>query len=142
MLSWGSLLGTAVVIYFMYKAVSATKIENGGLISLGEAFKSGWMVYIIGTVISTIFSFILMNYIDPSLLDLMRETQLEAIEKMSSLFNLPEEAREAQVTAIEEANPFGLGTLAMAIPISFLFPGAVIAIIMAAIMKKKDELAV
>ncbi len=141
MLGMGAWLGYAVVIYFMYKTIAEVRADNNEIISLGSGFKASWLSYIIGTIISTIFSFILMNYIDTGLLDLMRETQIEAIEKMADMFNLPEDVREEQIAAIESANPFGLGTLAMMIPMSFIFPGALIAVIMAAIMKKEEKFA-
>lgn len=138
MLSWGSLLGYVFIIYFMQKAVADTRMDHKGFITFGEAFKAGWLTYILGSVLITIFTFVLMNYIDPGLLEKLKVTQVEALEKMGELLHIPEADLEEQISAIEDTNPFGITTIAYALPFSFIFPGAMIALIMALIMKKQD----
>ncbi|MBC7885955.1 MAG: DUF4199 domain-containing protein [Saprospiraceae bacterium] len=136
MLSWGSWAGIIIMVYFMRKSVLDQKKDNKGFISLGEGFKMGWLTYILGTVISTLFSFVLINYIDPSLIEILKDIQIEAIEQISKSFNMPEDTMQAQIEAIEDTNPFSVASLGIALPISFLFPGAVIAIIIASVLKK------
>ncbi len=136
LLGAGSWIGLIICIYFMVKSVSVTRSENGGFLSLSESFKSSWLAYVLGSFISSIFMFILVNYIDPSLIDTIRETQIDVLKQTGTLFKLSDEQIQEQIATIEDTNPFGLAQIAVTIPVSFLFPGAFLAIIIAAIMKK------
>jgi len=138
MISWGSWISYLVVVYFMYRTISEIREENGGFISLGDGFKNSWISFIIGMTLSSLFSFVLINYIDPSLLDIIREEQIKALEKMGDLFNMPEEDLQKQIAVIEETNPFNPATYILGLLVSFLFPGSLIAVIIAAIMKKNN----
>ena len=136
LVSWGSWAGLVITIYFMSKSVRDSRTDQHGMISLADAFKAGWLAYVLGAFITTIFMFILTNYVDPGLVDVVKQTQIEAIEEVGNFFNVPESQMEEQISMIEDTNPFGLATVALSLPLSFLFPGAIFAIIMAAIMKK------
>lgn len=138
LVSWGSWAGLVITIYFMSKAVKDTRNDLRGFISLSDAFKASWLTYVLGAFLTTVFMFILTNNIDPGLVDVVKQTQIEAIEEVAVFFNIPESQMEEQISMIEDTNPFGLATVALSLPLSFLFPGAVFAIIMAAIMKKND----
>jgi hypothetical protein len=141
MISWSSLLGYVVVIYFMRQAAKDQRQENGGYISFNGGFRTSWLTFVLAQTILTIFSFLLMNYIDPSLLDVMKETQIKVLEDMNNIFKLPEEDFEKQLEAIEDTNPYSLGSVAMALPFSFVFPGALIALIIGLVMKKEEPIA-
>lgn len=136
LLGAGSWIGLIICIYFMVKSVSVTRSENGGFLSLSESFKSSWLAYVLGSFISSIFMFILVNYIDPSLIESIRDAQIDALKQTSQLFNYSENQLEELISAIKDTNPFGLAQIAVTIPVSFLFPGAILAIIIAAIMKR------
>jgi hypothetical protein len=136
LLEAGSWIGLIIMIYFMVKSVSATKSENSGYLALNESFKSAWLAYVLGSFISSVFMFILVNYIDPTLIDTIRDTQIAVLKQTGQAFNLSEKDIDDQISTIEDTNPFGLAQIAVSIPVSFLFPGAILAIIIAAIMKK------
>lgn len=138
LLTWGSWAGLIITIYFMIKSVNDTKKDNKGFLSLGDSFKAGWLAYVLGSFISSVFMYILVNFVDPSLIEIIRSTQIEALQKVGETFNLSTEQLQEQISVIEETNPFGLAQIALSVPISFLFPGAVIAIIIAAILRKND----
>ena len=141
MISWSSMVGYVVVIYFMRQAAKEQRLDNGGFITLNGGFRSSWLTFVLAQTMVTIFSYLLMNYIDPSLLDVMKETQIKVLEDMNSIFKLPEEDFEKQLEAIEDTNPFSLGNVAMALPFSFVFPGALIALIIGLVMKKEEPIA-
>ncbi|MBK9735118.1 MAG: DUF4199 domain-containing protein [Saprospiraceae bacterium] len=136
MITWGSYLGIFIVIYFMRKAIIDTKKDENGHITLGQAFKVSWLTYILGTVISTFFLYIMINYIDQSLVDILKNVQIDTFEKTGNFLKMTEDMIQEQVSIMEDTNPFGPSAIALSLPLSFLFPGAIISIIMAAIMKK------
>lgn len=132
----GSWIGMAIAVYFIVKVVSVTKAENGGFISLNEAFKAGWLTFVLGSFISSVFMFILVNYVDTALIDHIRNMQIDALMQTKDFLKLSESQLNDQISTIQNTNPYGLAQIAIEIPVSFLFPGAVLAIIIAAIMKR------
>jgi hypothetical protein len=135
-LSFGSLIEYIVFIYFMVLATQAQKKDFNGFISLTEAFKPAWLTYILAASLTTIFTFILLNYIDPDLAAYLKKMQIEAFDKAADLLKLSEADKMAQKELLESAEPYGLKTLAFNLPFSFILPGALLALIIAAFLKK------
>lgn len=125
-----------IEIYFMSYVVSIIKEQNNGFISFNEAFKSSWLTYILAASIISVFTYILMNFIDPGLIEKLKEMQVEAFELTSKWLKLTEEDQEKQLEVLKTTNPYDLKSIA-ALPVSFLFPGAIIAVVIA-LIKRKD----
>jgi hypothetical protein len=138
MLTWGSYAGFLITLYYMIKAVRDTRTDNKGVLTISEGFRAGWLAYVLGAFISSVYMYILVNHVDSTLITTLKEIQIEAIETAGTFFKLPEDQLQEQISVIEDTNPFGLAQVALAIPFSFIFPGALIAIVIAAIMKKSD----
>src|SRR5690606_11238401 len=127
-------------IVLMVIAVNEYRDANEGYILFKEGFKAAWLTFIIGVTIVNLFTYVLYNFIDPGLIDLAKEKTMEAIEKMGSLMG--EDAMEASLEEIENSNPFGLPKVLLGILISFIFPGAFVAAIIAAVkVRKRNEFA-
>ena len=135
-LSYGFIIGHVVFIYFMVLAAQSHKKDLNGLISLSDAFKPAWLTYILAASISTIFTFILLNYIDPELASYLKKMQIEAFDKAAVLLKLSESEKVAQKDLLENAEPYGLKTLAFNLPFSFILTGELLALIIAAFIKK------
>ncbi|KXK38195.1 MAG: DUF4199 domain-containing protein [Saprospiraceae bacterium] len=138
LLTYGSVFEYVVFIYFMVKAINFIKLRNENYISFPLAFRTGWLTYILAISITSVFTYILLNHIDVSLGDQLKQLQLEAFEKTADLFKLSEEEKARQLDYIENNNPNDIKSLAYSLPVSFLFPGAVIAVIVA-LFKKKER---
>lgn len=138
---FGFTLQIALIIFnivLMVMAVNEYRDANEGYILFKEGFKAAWLTFIIGVTIVNIFSYLLYNYIDPGLIDVAKEKTMEAIEKMGSFMG--EDAMEASLEEIANSNPFGLPKVLLGILISFIFPGAVLAAIIAAVkVRKRSE---
>ncbi len=133
-------LGFLIPIYFMWKSATEERANNGGFMTFGEGLKAAFLAAVIGGLIAQLFSYILMNYIDPTLIDTLRETSIASAEKMISMFGDNEEAAEAMREAMEEQDftPTLISTLTTYL-VSLIFPTFVIALIIAAITKKQDQ---
>lgn len=140
LLQLSGLLEFGLVVYFMYRSVSATKKDMNGFISFGEAFKPAWLTYILATTIVTLFTFFLMNYVDPGLKDQVKDMQIQAFEQASAWFKIPEAEQSAYIDRIRDTDAYGIQSIAFTLPFSFLFPGVFFALIMAIIMKKEQTL--
>ena len=77
---------------------------------------SAWITYLFYAVLSSLFSYVLMNFIDPDLIVMAKEVSIEAIEKMSGL--LGEDGVQAAIEKIENENPFGIQQTLMSIAIT------------------------
>lgn len=140
MLSWSRLFGFVIMIYFMRKSTMATKFDQLGFISLSEAFKTSWLTYVLGSFIMAVFTFFLMNYIDPSLILTFKALMTESFEKLTEFLPMPEDKLREQMEQVEANNPFGITSLAFDLPFSFIFPGAFIAFIMSLFLKKEQPI--
>ncbi|MCU4154520.1 DUF4199 domain-containing protein [Carboxylicivirga sp. A043] len=107
---------------------------NGGFLKYGQGVGLGTLTAIYGGVLSSVFTFILMKYIDPALIDQIvnkaledamakgtPEEQLEMVEKMVRMFTSP--------MAILLMGILGSGIM-----------GAIISLILAAIFKKEPPM--
>lgn len=139
LLQIGSLMEFIIVIYFMTKAVSATRKQQDGWISFSEAFKPAWLTYILATTLSTLFTFVLMNYIDPDLKVLVQDLQIEAFEQASDWFKISEADQALYTDRLKETDAYGIQSIAFTLPFSFIMPGVLFSLIMAMIMKKEQK---
>lgn len=133
-ISWGGWVVIFPVLYCMVQATKETREANEGLATLREAFTPAWLTYLIYTVIYSLFTYVLMNIIDPGLIDLAKEASIEAMEKMSGM--LGEEAMQAAIEEMEKNNPYRFSAIIMTMFFSLVFPGAIVALIIGLIMKK------
>jgi len=138
--SVSSLIEFAVVIFFMTKAVSVLKADLGGFVSFKDAFKPAWLTFILATTITVLYTFILMNYIDPGLKDVIKEMQIDAFEQASEWLKISEPDKEVMLASIENSDSFGIKSIAFGLPFSFIFPGVLYALIISLIMKKEPRI--
>lgn len=103
--------------------------ELGGYIKFGRAFMVSFFVGLIAAILSTIFNYVYLNFIDPDYLNTIAEGSAEMLEK----FGMNEEQIEAAIEGTKEgASP---KSLLMNLLGGSAF-GAIICLIIAAVMKK------
>lgn len=123
-----------VYIFFMYQSAQAEKESLGGYMTWGQALKPTFLTYAIGSAIAIIFTYVMYNFVDTTLIETQREVAMEAMEGMSGL--LGEEGVEAALEALEEqefAFTIPQATLGWAMGLIF---GFIISAILSAIVKK------
>ena len=130
------LIGFGVSLFFMINAAREEKSLNDGILTYGEALKTTFTVLAVGSFLGTIFSYILFNFIDPSLLDLMQETAIKTTESMMKSFGAPQEEIDKAIETMED-NPVNFSPGRAAIQyISALFFALIYALIVSAFVKK------
>jgi hypothetical protein len=127
-----------ILLIFMVLAVKEKKKENNNYISLQSAFRESWMTFVTGLLGTMIFNYFLLHIIDPNLLELQKEAQIEALQKMAGIFNISEDRLEKQIEVIREQGGASAGKLFFSYVLSLVM-GAVPAIIIAALLKKSPE---
>ncbi len=131
-----SAIGFLVLIVIITLGIKAFKTENDGYLSLGEALKVGIGVAVIGGIITAVWSFVLMNYIEPEYMNQIMEVQREKMIEMQP--NMTESQLEA---ASEMTSKMSSPLMIMAFSlIGNLFFGLVISLIAGLIMKNKNPM--
>lgn len=130
-----SYITTIIIIVMMVQSVKAEKklLEYA---AFSDVLKPAFLTFVIANLIYVIFYYILVNFIAPELLDVQKEITIEMIGKMSGLMG--EEGTEAALEQLEARNfDFGLKTAAWTYAFGLIFPGFIIAAIIAAVMKDR-----
>ena len=128
----GSLVITIGIIVF---GLRTFKIGNGGFLSLSEALKTGLAIVLIGTIISLLYTYVFMTYIEPDFMSQMMELQQQ--KALEANPNLTDEQLEAMETITKK---FSSPMIIMAVGLVWsLFIGFVISLIAGLIMKKAPE---
>lgn len=131
--------------WFSYLALGATMVMAGlavrkyqdGYIEFKEGLKVTFLVWVIGTLLTTVFLYLLYNFIDPGLVDVQKEVTMELMEKFTA--NMDEETLE-QINKTMEEQGFGLDMKKSLLTYGFglIFPGFIIALIVSLIIRRKN----
>lgn len=143
---WSTILGFILMFGFAYFAAKKARDRKGGFIPFGEALIPPMVVLGIGGFMSSMFLYILVNFIDPSMITLLNEVALEMSDSMMDMAGATEEmkmqAREEAERQQEGAGSFGLAQTLMGWGINLIFPVLPVAAIMAGIIKKEEPMPV
>ncbi len=157
-LTWGVILGLAVIIYslllfftglwlnmglglltfviFIVGLVWVVKTHRanlGGAITFGQAFSVAFLTIIFSSILTTLYNYLFYTVINPDAISQVIEKSMEMMEN----FNIPEEAMDAAVEKIKEDTT--VAKMVRQGVIGSVIGGAIISLIIAAIMKKKPE---
>ena len=135
--TWTS-LSMVFIITFIVLSVKEFRLTQEGYINLSEALFTAFFTFFIGSLISDVcFYYILMNYIDPNLPIIIKDTATNNALEMMNKFGASEADISKVLDTIKEADysvtlkRVGLNFLAISAY------GFVLSFIIAAIMKKK-----
>ena len=132
----GIIVAIILTVVFMVMAARAERADNEGFLSYGEALKTTFLVFVVGSLLSTIFSYSLYNYIDPSLVDQMKEAALETSVKMAEFFGAPEDQLDQiREEIMNQDMSMGVGRMILQWVYSLIF-GFICSLIVSAFVKK------
>lgn len=128
---WASLLISIVIM--VYCLVTYRKEHLGGYASYGQMWKMTLVVGVIATIITTIYSYILLGFIDPELLDKMKLVQEQ---KLMNNPRIPEAALDSALERLDSSMTLNRTTIMGLIfgPVSW----AILGLILAAFTKKNN----
>ena len=129
-------LGMLIPVFFMWKASNDEKKINEGYLPFGEALIISFIVVAIALLISSIFTYILINFIDPSLVDVIKEISIEAAEKVAGIFGADEDSLDEMRDQMDEQDLRPTIFTTLFNYLGSLVVGFIIALIVAAIVKK------
>jgi uncharacterized membrane protein len=130
---------TVIFIFLMVRSVKAEK-QVSDHTSFSDALKPAFLTYVIANLIYIVFYYVLVNFIAPELMEMQKTMAMEMLEKMSGF--LGEDAMEAAIEQMEARDfDFGIKTALWTFSWGLIFPGFIIAAIIAAVMKDRRPVA-
>lgn len=132
----GVLLFLIILILGIVSTAKAKSLLNG-FISFKQAFTAWFTTIVVGVLISTLVNILIFNFIDPSAAEIVKESTIQATISMMEGFGAPQSEIDKAIMTIQEQNQFAIGNLLKSLAWQFLFY-AIVGLIVAALMKKKD----
>lgn len=128
-LQWLGMIPTIIIIFLAHKEY---KDSGDGFMTYGKGLGIGTLVSLVSGIISSVFSYVYLSFIDASYLDLVRERQIEQLEEQGM-----SDAQIEQALSFSEFFTSPMGLLIMGI-IGAVIVGFIISLIISAITKKND----
>ena len=77
-LSYVNYVFMAALMYFAHKSF---KDEGNGFMSYGQGLGIGTLMGVVGSLLSVVFSYVYVKFIDPSFMDIIKELQVEKMQE-------------------------------------------------------------
>ncbi len=132
----GIILFLVIIGVGIASSIKARKLLNG-FISFKGAFSSYFTTVVVAVLLSSIFSIILFNVIDPEASDIIKERIIETSTQMMENFGAPQTEIDKAVAQMQEQNQFSVVSQLKSLAWQFLFY-AIIGLIVALAIKKTD----
>jgi Protein of unknown function (DUF4199) len=132
-LAWCGLL---IPIIFAVVACRKQKRENGGYLEFRQALKISFGVMVLSSLLYSLASYVLLNYIDTAFRESMLQATIEMTQKWMQRFNAPQDAIDKAIQELSTTNPWSLGRTIINYA-WFCIVWFIIALIVSAIVKKK-----
>ncbi|MCS3799126.1 DUF4199 domain-containing protein [Niastella sp. OAS944] len=129
-------LGVVIAVGFAFLTAWQLRKQQGGYLEFADALKGIFKVMVIGILLSTIFDYVLFNYIDTAFREALRQASIDAMIYEMEKSNMPQSKIDQTLEWMEKFNSFGLAAQALAFAVRCILH-FIIALIVAGIMKKK-----
>ncbi|MBL6448032.1 DUF4199 domain-containing protein [Fulvivirga sp. 29W222] len=120
---------TIILIIYAHKEF---KSEGDGFMSYGQGLGSGTLLVLIGTVISTVFFYVYVKFIDSSFMEIVREKQLEGMQEQGMS---EEQIDQAMAMASGFMTPEFISVIAIFMTVFF---GFILSLIISAFTKNSN----
>ena len=109
-----------------------------GYINFKDAFKSYFIVAVIGLGISSLVTFVLFNFIDVEASEIIKEKTIEKFVEMLKSVNTSDQDISDSMKKIEKENLYSFSNVLQRLIINYLLPITIIGLISAAFIKKTN----
>jgi hypothetical protein len=129
-----AVIGFLISVAVISLGIKAFKTENGGFLNLSDSLKVGIGIAVIGGIITAIWSYLLMNYIEPDYM-----TQVMEVSREKMLISQPDLTQAQIDKMMEMSSKFSTPWMIMAFSlIGSLFFGLIISLTAGLIMRNKN----
>jgi len=110
--------------------------QRGGYLEFSEALKTTFLILVIGSLLVTIFQYILLNYIDVSFREALAQVTAEQAEKLMHRFGASDAQIDEAVEKTLNKNNYTIGNLLLGFVFSCI-GSFIVALIVSAFIKRK-----
>jgi hypothetical protein len=110
--------------------------QRGGYLEFSEAIKATFLILVIGSLIATLFQFVLFNYIDVPFRQALAQVTAEKAEQFMRKLGAPEDKIDQAVEETLSKNNYTIGRLLLGFVFSCIW-WFIVALIVSAIIKRK-----
>jgi amino acid transporter len=112
--------------------------KQQGHLEFAQALKTTFLILVIGSLIATLFQFVLFNYIDVPFRQALAQETAQKAEQMMRRFGAPESEIEKAVEKTLDQNNYTIGRLLLGFVFGCIF-WFIVALIVSAIIKRKPS---
>jgi hypothetical protein len=128
--------GFVIPIIIAVLAALKLKKQQGGYLEFPEALKVTFTTFVIGTVISTLFSYVLFNFIDVPFREALAQETAIKMQGFLQKLGTPQEAIDKATEESLKGNNYTFGKLMLGTAFFCIF-WFIVSLIISAIVKKK-----
>ena len=110
--------------------------QHGGVLEFKDALKATFLILVIGSLIATIFQYVLFNYIDVPFREALAQVTAEKAEQFMRKLGMPDSEIDKAVEKTLNQNTYTIGRLMLGFVFSCI-GSFIIALIVSAIIKRK-----
>jgi hypothetical protein len=132
-------LGYVIPIVFAVLACLKLKKNRGGYLEFGEALKTSFGVFVITSLISTLVTYIMMNFVDKEFAQALQQESMAMVERMMKRFGASQDQIDKAVSDAANTNPYSFGKLLLGFAFSCLLWFLLSLIISLIVRKKRPE---
>jgi hypothetical protein len=139
MITYGGYSGWLIHLGFMFYANQMYRESLGGAMTFKEGFKNAWQVFAVASIFEGLFAYVLFNFVDSSLYETVRQIGIEwaawscELSKVDPCLAL-QDAEKVQVGDLK----LTLATTLFSTAYRLIIPGALFAVLIAAMTKRED----
>jgi ABC-type antimicrobial peptide transport system permease subunit len=91
-----------VILFILFGVLAGLERKKtlGGYMSFKEGLQAVFLAFVIGSLITTIYSYILYNFLDPTLPDQLKHYSLETTESWMRKFKAPQDQIDEQLDKV------------------------------------------
>jgi len=120
-------------------AVAKAKKALGGFISFKDAFTTFFIAMALGAFISTLFTYVLFNLVDPEAKEVIMDEVITKTVTMMEGMGTPSDDMRTMIEEMKKTDNFSLGSVAKSYVFGLIFYIIVGLIVAAAMKKNKPE---
>jgi hypothetical protein len=129
-------LGTVLPIVVCVIGVLQIRKQHGGYLEFAEALKASFLILVIGSLLATLFHYILFNFIDVPFREALAQETAQKAEQLMRKFGAPEEKIDKAVEETLSKNNYTIGKLLLGFVFGCIW-WFIVALIVSAIVKRK-----
>jgi cytochrome c biogenesis protein CcdA len=129
-------LGTVLPIVVCVIGALQIRKQHGGYLEFSEALKNTFLILVIGSLLATLFHYILFNFIDVSFREALAQETAEKVQQLMHKFGAPEEKIDKAVEETMSKNNYTVGKLLLGFVFGCIW-WFIVALIVSAIIKRK-----